>query len=118
MCRKLSLFISILLLSTKTFAAELITHTGKVTQVAAFPHTYGSYDVSRRGLLTIYVEGLPKGCASGHPRVVIGLDHPIHDAVLSLALMAKATQTEVTVAYFNECTIRAESWDLAYLAIK
>lgn len=103
--------------SSSVLGAEVKTHVGKVTKVAAFPHAYGNYDENQKGRLTIYVEGLPNGCNTGHPRVVIGVDHPLHDSVLSIALMAKATGKEVTLAYFDDCTIRSESWDLAYITL-
>lgn len=114
---KFNMFIFLFSLSCDLFGAEVLTHTGKVTQVVAFPHSYGSYNESVKGRLTIYVEGLERACNNGHPRVVIGADHPIHDSILSIALLAKASQKEVTVAYFNECTVRSQSWDLAYIAI-
>lgn len=117
MFRKCLFVIYLAVLPVLSFAADVISHTGKVTRVVAFPYSYGEYSESQRGLLAIYVEGLPKGCDSGQERIVIGVDHPIHDSVLSIALMAKVSGTEVNIAYFNTCTIRSESWDLAYLTI-
>ncbi|WP_444943376.1 hypothetical protein ACJJIK_16635 [Microbulbifer sp. ZKSA006] len=104
-------------LSSNVLGADVLTHTGKVTRVVAFPHSYGSYDETQKGRLAIYVEGLPQGCGSELSRVVVGVDHPIHDSVLSLALMAIASQAEVKVAYFDQCTVRSDSWDLAYFNI-
>ena len=117
MFRKYLLLICLIVLSVPSFGVDVITHTGKVTKVVAFPYAYDNYNESQKGLLAIYVEGLPKGCGGGQERIVIGVDHPIHDSVLSIALMAKASGTEVNIAYFNACTIRSESWDLAYLTI-
>jgi len=105
-------------LSANVSSADIATHSGKITQIGAFPHNYGTYNENEKGRLTIYIDGIPPGCESGLPRVVIGVDHPIYDSVLSIALMAKASQTEVTVTYFKECTIRGNSWDLANLVIE
>jgi hypothetical protein len=105
------------LLATFTYSAEVLTQDGKVTQVVAFPLSYGSYDTNVRSLLGIYVEGLPKGCGDGQNRVVITTDHPLHDSALSIALMAQASGKEVRVGYFNECTLRSESWNLAYIYV-
>ena len=117
MFKKVLLVFLFAIISKLSFGADVLTHAGKVTRISAFPYSYGNYSESQRGLLTIYVEGLPEGCGDGQQRVVIGVDHPIHDSVLSIALMEKASQAEVTIAYFDACTIRSESWDLAYLTI-
>lgn len=109
--------ILIAIFTVKSYSADLKSNIGLVKQVVAFPHSYGSYSVDKKGLLGIYVEGLPKGCNKGQNRVVISADHPLHDSVLSLALFAKSTGGKVRVTYFNECTIRPESWDLAYLQL-
>ncbi len=101
-------------LAFKAYSAEILTHEGVVKQIVAFPHSYGAYSVDAKGLLAIYVEGLPKGCITGQNRVVISVNHPLHNSVLSMALLAKSTGKKVRIAYFNECTIRAGSWDFAY----
>jgi hypothetical protein len=106
--------IFMVLFAIKSYSADVLNHVGVVKQVVAFPHSYGSYSVNAKGLLAIYVEGQPKGCANGQNRVVISTEHPLHDSVLSMALLAKSTGKRVRIAYFNECTIRPESWDLAY----
>ena len=106
-----------LLVSLETNAAKVLTHDGKVTQIVAFPHSYGSYSENAKGLLGIYVEGQPKGCGSGQNRVVISKNHPLHDSVLSMAMLAQTAGKQVRIAYFNECTIRSESWDFAYFYI-
>jgi hypothetical protein len=106
-----------LLVSLETNAAAILTHEGKVTHIVAFPHSYGSYSENEKGLLGIYVEGLPKGCGSGVDRVVISKKHPLHDSVLSMAMLAQTSGKKVRIAYFNECTIRSESWDFAYFYI-
>lgn len=90
---------------------------GKVTKIVSFPHSYGTYSESSRGLLGIYVEGLPPGCGDGTARVVIGVDHPLHASVLALALTAHSTGKTVRLAYFDACTIRSESWDFAYMVL-
>lgn len=106
-----------MIFSLKSYAAEVLTHEGVVEQVTAMPQSYGAYSVDVKGLLAIYVEGLPKGCTTGQNRVVISSDHPLHNSVLSMALLAKSTGKKVRIAYFNECTIRAQSWDLAYFHV-
>ncbi|PAJ71783.1 hypothetical protein CJF42_24835 [Pseudoalteromonas sp. NBT06-2] len=106
--------ILMVLFTVKSYSADVLNHVGIVKQVVAFPHSYGSYSVDAKGLLAIYVEGQPKGCNTGQSRVVISTDHPLHNSVLSMALLAKSTGKKVRIAYFNECTIRPESWDFAY----
>lgn len=98
-----------------SFAVGTTTITGKVTEVASFPMSYGSYNKNITGLLGIWVEGIPSGCGDGNKRVVITHDHPLHDSAMSIALLAKATGKEVKIAYFDECTIRSDSWDFAYI---
>ncbi len=110
-------FILISCIASLSFAASTVTVFGKVTEVASFPISYGSYNKNTTGLLGIWVEGLPEGCGDGTKRVVITHDHPLHDSALSIALMAKATGKEVKIAYFEECTIREESWDFAYIRL-
>ena len=110
-------FIITFLLASIVNAATVSTHEGLVTNIVAFPHSYGSYSENAKGLLAIYVEGLPRGCDTGEKRVVISTDHPLHDSALSIALMAKASSKKVKIAYFNECTIRPESWDFGYFLI-
>lgn len=104
--------------SANSFCTELGSHKGTITQIAAFPHDYGKYDENQKGRLTLFIEGLPPGCGDGLPRVVIGVDHPMYDSVLSIALLAKASETKVSVAYFKECTLRENSWDLANITIE
>ncbi len=116
MKRSFALALSVFLCSF-SFSADVLTHTGQVTYIVAFPHSYGNYNENIQGLLGIYVEGLPKGCSDGISRVVISKDHPLHDSALSIAMMAKASGTDVKVAYFNDCTLRSESWDFAYIYI-
>lgn len=77
--------------TTKSYAANILTHDGIVKHIVAFPHSYGSYSVDVKGLLAIYVAGQPKGCTTGQNRVVISTDLPLHDSVLSMALLAKST---------------------------
>ena len=107
----------LLSLSSLTHAAGAAFHDGKVTEIGSFPKTYGSYSEQAEGLLAIYIDGLPPGCGSGIGRVVIGVDHPIYNSVLAIALYAKASGSTVTVSYFEECTLRGNSWDLAYLQV-
>lgn len=98
--------------------AEMSSQIGKITDIVSFPKSYGQYSESEKGLLGIYVEGLPKACGSGNTRVVIGVDHPIYQSVLSMALYAKASGSQVKVQYFESCTLRSDSWDLAYFVLK
>src|SRR5690606_24804125 len=99
---KIYLSIAILLFSTKIFAVDTTIHTGKVTEIASFPKVYGNYSNQAGGLLAIYVEGLPSGCGNGLGRVVIGVEHPMYESVLSIALYAKASGNIVEVSYFEE----------------
>lgn len=108
-------FIFISCTASLSFAASTVAVTGKVTDVASFPLSYGSYNKNTTGLLGIWVEGLPAGCGDGKKRVVITHDHPLHDSALSIALMAKATGKKVEISYFEECTIREKSWDFSYI---
>lgn len=112
-------FIALFLtLSAVCHPAEVVTHDGVITEIAVFPQSYGSYSESAKGRIAIYVEGLPKGCGSGQARVVISEEHPLFDAVLSIALVSKTSGQRVRLAYFDECTIRQESWDFAYISLR
>ncbi len=114
---KFVLLIVVAIISSIANAADVLTHNGRVTSVVAVPHSYGNYAENAQGLLGISVEGLPKGCGDGETRAVISKDHPLHDSALSLAMMALAAGKEVRIAYFNECTVRKESWDFAYILV-
>jgi hypothetical protein len=46
--------------TVKSYSADVLNHVGVVTQVVAFPHSYGSYSVDAKGLLAIYVAGQPR----------------------------------------------------------
>lgn len=92
--------------------------TGKVTQIVTFASSYSTYSENSRGLTGIYVEGLPEGCGAGTKRVLIGVDHPNYQTVLSLALTAHSTGKKVSIAYVDTCTLRAGSWDFAYITLE
>lgn len=99
-------------------AAELKTHTGNVLEIVTFPQTYGAYNENAKVMFAIYIEGLPKGCGSGFNRVIISKDHPLHDSVVTIAILARTTGKQIKVGYFNECTLRPESWDLGFIELK
>ena len=115
--KKLLILLS-LLVPTLSHAADTAGFTGKITDIVTFPNDYGSYNESVKGLLAIYIDGLPKGCETGVNRVLISVDHPLYESVLSMALYAKASNSDVKVLYFTECTMRTNSWDLANFLVK
>lgn len=99
-------------------SAAFFTVTGKVTRIVTFATSYATYSENSRGLTGIYVEGLPEGCGAGTQRVLIGVDHPNYQTVLSLALTAHSTGKKVSISYVDACTLRAGSWDFAYITLE
>jgi hypothetical protein len=112
------LFLLILGVNTSSFAAEQSRVTGKVTRIVTHSSSYNPYSETSRGLTAIYVEGLPKSCGNnGQARVAIGVDHPVHNTVVSMALTAHSTGKKVTLEYLDTCTVRSNSWDFAFMFI-
>lgn len=100
-----------------TVYSEVHRVTGKVTRIVTFSKSYSTYSETSPGLTAIYVEGLPAGCGSGSARVVIGVDHPVYQTAIALALTAYTTKQDVSLDYVDTCTQRSGSWDFAYITL-
>lgn len=106
------------LLVANSAVAEVRSISGKVTSIVTFSKSYDTYTETSPGLTAIYVEGLPRGCGTGSGgRVVIGVNHPVYQTALSLALTAFATGRSVSLHYLDTCKQRAGSWDFAYITL-
>ena len=93
-------------------------HFGKITDILFFSKNWGSYSNSDGAVAAIYMEpALPKACETGDNRVVIDVDHPLYDSVVSAALAAKLAQTDVQLNYLSTCSVRSNSWDFGYLRL-
>ena len=97
------------------YAAEIYEVVGRVTKVVTFSAPYDTYAESNSGLTAIYVEGLQEACGTGAMRVAIGVNRPVHDVALSLALTSYNTGKTVTIGYLDTCTVRSSAWDFAYM---
>ncbi len=106
------------LMITCNASAATIIHTGKVTDIRVFSKNYGTYSVSDTGMAVVYVEGLAGACGTNEGRIAITSDHPLYQSVLSIALAAKMSQSDVEVAYIDKCTQRPSAWDFAVLRLK
>jgi hypothetical protein len=100
------------------YASEVRKVIGKIDQVAAHSASYERYETSSKGLVFIYIKGIPKGCGFGEQRVAIGSDHPLFSTVVDMALSAKASKQTVELWYLNTCSARNGSWDFAAMWIK
>lgn len=108
--KKIALLLS-LLLSTAAFSAELVSHTGKVLKISGHSNSYTTYGVEEKGILFLFLEGLPNACVDGMQRIAITHDHPLYSTLLSVALIAKSTGEPMTIVYLDECNVRANAWD-------
>ena len=117
---KVVLLLLFSLFSGLVYSDGTAVYSGKIRQIVVFPEEYLAYDENQKGMVAIYIEGLPKGCdvQEGHRRVIMGVSHPLYNSALSLGLAAKAANLDVTITYFKTCTHRAGSWDLAAFSIE
>jgi hypothetical protein len=99
-------------------AAQVKQVVGKITEIAAHSASYEQYRTTSKGLVFIYMEGIPKGCGFGEERVAIGLEHPLFSTIVEMALSAKASGQTVELWYLNTCSAREGSWDFAAMWIK
>lgn len=107
------------LISANNAMAEVRSVKGKITRILTFSKSYDTYTESSPGLTAIYVEGLPQGCGTGTGgRVVIGVNHPVYQTALSIALTAFTTGKSVSLHYLDTCKQRAGSWDFAYILVE
>lgn len=93
-------------------AAEVSKVIGKINQIATHSASYTRYETSSKGLVFIYIEGIPRGCGFGEQRVAIGSDHPLFSTVVDIALSAKASAQTVELCYLNTCSARNGSGTL------
>lgn len=112
---KYCILISTLILSSASNAAS---HRGLVEKVDLHSNSWTQYNPNDKGMLSIYIQGLPKACndAEGLNRVIIESDHPLFDGVLSLALAAKLSDTPITINYLSTCNVRNGAWDFGYIS--
>jgi len=102
-----------------TFAtAEVETHvTGKVTQILTHTKARNPYDVTKMGVVFLYIENLPGACETNTKRVAITSDHPLFEIVSSIALSAQAQDKNVLIGYLEACTQNSSAWDFSYIRI-
>lgn len=98
-------------------AASTASATGKVTSIKTFASNYNPYSENYPVAAYIYVDTLPGACGQADTRFAIRTTHPGYETVLSLATTALATGKSVSVTYIQECTIRGNAWDFAYMTL-
>ena len=116
----LLIFICSLTAFSSSVIATSYGHSGKVLKIDLHNDNWGTYDVNDKGVLSLYIEGLPKSCnqSNGLNRVVITSDHALFDAVLSTALAAKLSGKKVHIQYLDTCKTRGHAWDFGFLSLR
>lgn len=100
MIRLLSIFLVLMCFSFSALSSTKFK-TGKVTSVKMFSD-----------IVVIYVDGIDENaCSNGQKRVAIKNNDPIFSVVVSSALTAKATESDVEIGYHEQCTNSSNSWD-------
>ena len=108
------LFLVMFLVSGACYSDVLLVR-GKINKVKVFSPTFGTYNVDDFGFAMLYMDELPVACGSNERRVGITTDHPLFEAVLSTALTAKATRSDVVLGYIDSCSIKNNAWDFSVL---
>lgn len=91
-----------------TFAyAARITVVGDIEKIQVNGETFIPYSASGNAIAFIYMDELPAPCDGNAAlkRVAITSNHPAYDTVISLALAAYATKTQVSLSYLDSCTL-------------
>ena len=116
----LRILISLLLLQISCYSfAGNTNHVGVIKEVIFFAKNWGAYSNNDGAVAAIYMEpALPRACGTGDYRVVIDVDHPLYQSVVSAALAAKVSQMPVRLNYLSTCSVRGNSWDFGYLHLK
>jgi len=115
---KLTLFILLPLMSIQVHAANTIRTTGYISKIRSFSNGASTYNTNDIGITNIYVDSLAGACGSNEKRIVIGTDHPLYQSVVSMALMAKASNLEIEIWHLDTCTVRTNSWDFRLIELQ
>lgn len=104
--------------SSVSYAAPIKNVIGKIDKVQVMGMNYFSYSSEGQAIAFIHMENLPPACdnTGGFKRVAITSDHPAFDAVVSMAMAAKAADRDVHIHYLEECTLwNNNAWDFTIL---
>lgn len=103
-----------------TFESQAGSFVGKIEKFDLHNDKWNRYDVNDIGILSIYIEGMPKSCnqETGLNRVVITSDHALFNVVFSTVLTAKAMDRKLYVNYLNSCKTRDKAWDFGFIGLK
>jgi len=95
------------------------SHEGQIKEIVFFSKNWESYSNGDGAVAGFYMDPpLPKACGTGDSRVLIDVEHPLYDSVVSAALAAKMSRTKVKLNYLSTCSIRYNSWDFGHLFLK
>jgi len=115
---KIIAFILFPLISLQVHSANTVQTTGYISKIRTFSNGATTYNTNDIGITNIYVDSLAGACGSNEKRVAIGTDHPLYQSVISMALMAKASNLEIEIWYLDTCTVRTNSWDFRLIEIQ
>lgn len=115
---KIIAFILFPLISLQVHSANTVQTTGYISKIRTFSNGATTYNTNDIGITNIYVDSLAGACGSNEKRVAIGTDHPLYQSVISMALMAKASNLEIELWHLDTCTVRTNSWDFRLIELK
>lgn len=112
------IFLIVICMFSITVHAAKYSATGVVQDIKMFSENPNIYNTEQLGRVFIYLNELPKACASNEKRIAISSNHPLFDSVLSVALVSKTTQTPVEIWYLDSCSQRSNAWDFSIMILK
>ena len=115
---KIIAFILFPLISLQVHSANTVQTTGYISKIRTFTSGTATYNTNDIGITNIYVDSLAGACGSNEKRVAISTDHALYESVISMALMAKASNLEIEIWHLGTCTIRSNSWDFRLIELQ